>query len=124
MSARRNPPMPAQQMRQRQADLAEVTAAIAAADLAWSAELGDPPSEPRYIQALARGAMRALPNLAASRETQQLRARDESVKALVRWWAVAGDPEQSGEMRWDIPQEGREALDALARAHQDGGHDR
>jgi hypothetical protein len=42
------------------ADLDEVTAAIAAADLTWCAELGDPPSEPRYIQALAKGAMRAL----------------------------------------------------------------
>lgn len=63
-AARRNPPMPATQMRQHTAaDLDELTAAIAAADLAWSAELGDPPSEPRYIQALAKGAMRALPNL-------------------------------------------------------------
>lgn len=69
------PPMPATQMRQHTAaDLDEVTAAIAAADLTWSAELGDPPSEPRYIQALARGAMRALPNLRASRELERLRA--------------------------------------------------
>lgn len=41
-------------------DVDEVTAAIAAADIEWGLELGDPPSEPRYIQALGAGAMRAI----------------------------------------------------------------
>jgi hypothetical protein len=41
-------------------DVDELTAALAAADLNWSAELGDPPSEPAYIQALARDTARLL----------------------------------------------------------------
>lgn len=35
-------------------DLEDFTCALAAADVVWSRELGDPPSEPAYIEALAR----------------------------------------------------------------------
>jgi hypothetical protein len=52
-------------------ELDDFTAAIAAADLSWSAEAGDPPSEPDYIRALAAGARRALLGVSSSTPTSE-----------------------------------------------------
>ena len=120
MNAHRNPPMPARQMRQYTAgDLDEMTAAIAAADITWSAELGDPPSEPRYIQALAGGAMRALPNLEGSRDAELDRLR--AVAEAAEKWRRAPI---RGSRRAAARNRLHAALDALVRAHEDGGQDR